>query len=98
MMKDFKTVWDNLFIIRISMMTQFQGKPITVTYNQELMIGDSELVWGSKIIIDNILLWCDKEELVLVLFTCICEVFQKYQVSFRLDKCDFFKESGMCWT
>ena len=48
-----------------------------------------KLVWGSKTIIDDILLWCDKKDLTLLLFTCVCEVFQKYRVSFRLDKCEF---------
>ena len=56
------------------------------------MIGDGKLVWGNKVIIDDILLCCDEKDLVLVLFTCVCEVFQKYRVSFRLDKCEFLKK------
>ena len=54
-----------------------------------LLIGDKPLVWGSRTIIDNILLWCDNTSFILILFRCICEVFQKYRVYFRLDKCEF---------
>ena len=92
MMKDFKTEWDNLFIIRVTAMKTYKGMIITVTATNILMIGNTKLVWGSKTIIDDILLWCAFQDLVLVLFTCVCEVFKKYRVSFRLDKCEFLKE------
>ena len=92
MMRDFKEEWDTLFILRVSAMKQFLGKNITVTATNEILIGTKKLVWGSKTIIDDILLWCDEKDLVLTLFTCVCEVFQKYRVSFRLDKCEFSKK------
>ena len=53
---------------------------------------DTKLVWGSKTIIDDILLWCSHSDDLLVIMECVCEVFQKYRVSFRLKKCDFLKD------
>ena len=58
---------------------------------QEIMIGPRKLISGSKTIIDNILLWCDDQELLLLYFKCVCRVFQKYRVSFFLDECEFMK-------
>ena len=57
------------------------------------------LVYGSKTIIDYRLLWCGDKTLILLYFRCVCEVFLKYRVTFRLDKCDFSKiKSGICWS
>ena len=92
MMKDFKTEWDNLFIIRITAMKTYNGFAIIITINNDIMIGGVKLVWGSKTIIDDILLWCEEQGLVMILFTCVCKVFLKYRVSFRLDKCEFLRK------
>ena len=92
MMKDLKTEWDNMFITRVTAMKIYGSHIITIDTNQDVVIGAVKLVWGSKTIIDDILLWCDKKDLTLLLFTCVCEVFKKYRVSFRLDKCEFLKE------
>ena len=92
MMKDFKTEWDDLFLIRVTAMQTYNSLIIRVDTNQDAIIVGVKLVWGSKTIIDDILLWCDKKYLTLLLFTCVCEVFQKYRMSFRLDKCEFFKK------
>ena len=58
---------------------------------QEIMIGPRKLIFGSKTIIDDILIWCDDQELLLLYFKCVCCVFQKHCASFRLDKCEFMK-------
>ena len=79
MMRDFKEEWDTLFIIRVSALKIWKGENITVVATKDIMIGSRKLVWGSKCIIDDILLWCDIQELVLILFTCVCEVFLKYR-------------------
>ena len=92
MMKDFKTEWDQLFILRMSEMKVFQSKVIKITATNDIMINNVTLVWGSKTIIDDILLWCSEKDIALILFTCVCEVFQKYRVSFRMDKCEFLKK------
>ena len=97
MMKDFKTEWDDLFIIRVTAMKTYNSLIIRVDSNQDVIIGGVKLVWGSKTIIDDILLWRDKKELTLLLFTCVCEFFQKYRVSFQFDKYEFLKKtSGIC--
>ena len=51
---------------------------------QEVSVGQQHYHW-------HILLWCDKKDLVLILFTCVCESFQTYRVYSRFDKCDFLK-------
>jgi hypothetical protein len=52
----------------------------------------AELTADSRCVIDDILNWCTDPDALLDLFECICIVFLKYRVSFRLDKCEFFKE------
>ena len=91
MMKNLKDEWDNLFIIRMKAMETFQNKDVFVTAAKEIMIGREKLISGSKVIIDDILLWCTNKELILTYLECVCAVFKKYRVSFRLDKCDFLK-------
>ena len=44
---------------------------------------------GSRIIIDDILLWATILTALLQLFECVCDVFMKYRVTFRLKKCEF---------
>jgi hypothetical protein len=58
---------------------------------KEILIEDKKLIYGSKVIIDDILLWCDISTLLLIYFECVCRIFLKYRVSFRLDKCEFLK-------
>ena len=96
MMKDLKEEWDSLFMIRALAMKKLEGKIITITAADVIMVGNSAITWGSKIIIDDILLWCEHTYLLLVYFQCVCAVFKKYRVSFRLDKCDFFKPRVEC--
>jgi hypothetical protein len=48
------------------------------------------IVADNRIIIDDILNWCTDPEVLVDLFECICIVFLKYRISFRLDKCEFF--------
>ena len=89
MMKKFKTEWDKLFVIRALALKLFNGKAISLQGSDTILIGTKSLIWGSKTIIDDILLWCDHKTLLLLYLKCVCEVFQKYRVSFRLDKCEF---------
>ena len=93
MMKDFKDEWDTLFILTISKNKNYNSLRITIIANSDIMIGNRKIIWGSKPIIDNILLWCDTEEFSIILFICVCKVFKKYRVSFRLGQCDFLKSS-----
>jgi hypothetical protein len=44
---------------------------------------------GSRVIIDDILLWSISLAALLAYFTCVCDVFLKYRVTFQLEKCEF---------
>jgi hypothetical protein len=44
---------------------------------------------GSRIIIDDILLWSTIVAALLRLFECVCDIFMKYRVTFQLKKCEF---------
>ena len=54
MMKDLKDEWDALFILIISKMGTHNSSPITLTENDNIIIGVKKLIWGSKTIIDDI--------------------------------------------
>ncbi|MGH7955154.1 MAG: reverse transcriptase domain-containing protein [Gloeomargaritales cyanobacterium] len=43
---------------------------------------DVPIAWGTRIIIDDILLYSVDPEKLLSHFECVCRVFQKYRVSF----------------
>ncbi len=47
---------------------------------------------GSRVIIDDILLWATRLDTLLQLFTCVCDVFMKYRVTFQLKKCEFLTD------
>ena len=91
MMRNMKEEWDNLFICRPQELLQVDSEAVVVSISMEIFIGGKKLVYGTKIIIDDILLWCSNVSALFIYFECICKVFRKYRVSFRLDKCDFMK-------
>ena len=96
MMKDFKGEWDTVFILTISKMEGHKSFPIILTADYNIMICGRKLILGSKTSINNILLWCDVQECSIISFEYVCKVFQKYRVSFRLDKCEFLKSRVEC--
>ena len=92
MMKAFKDEWDVLFIIRVKLLL-FIGKEIVrVTEANEIFVGTKKVASGSRTIIDDIILYCRNKELIILYFECVCIIFKKYRVSFRLDKCEFLKD------
>ena len=72
-------------------MKHLDGEIIRVTDANEIFLGKKKIVSGSRTVIDDILLYCSNIKLILIYFECVCKVFQKYRVSFRLDKCEFLK-------
>jgi hypothetical protein len=44
---------------------------------------------GSRVIIDNILLWSTVIDTLLNYFQCVCDVFLKYRITVQLKKCEF---------
>ena len=66
---------------------KYIGEDIWLSTAGIVAIGAKSLIYSSKTIIDDILLWCDVKALTLLYFRCVYEVFKKYRVSLRLDKC-----------
>ena len=91
MMYDFKSEWDMLFIIKVSELPSIDGEVITVD-EKIIHIGTNRLYYGTRSIIDDILIWSSNLRLTILYFRCVCMVFQKYRVSFKLKKCEFFKD------
>ena len=50
------------------------------------------IMCDDKIIIDDILLYSNHIPTLLLYFSCVAHVFSKYRLSFKLTKCDFFKQ------
>ena len=57
----------------------------------EVVIAGKNISSGTRVIIDEILLQCSNIDALFIYLECICKIFRKYRVSFRLDKCDFLK-------
>ncbi len=91
MMLDFKEEWDSLFLLKLTELQTIDEKIITVK-GILVTIGDERLYFGSRSIIDDILIWCSHLYLTILYFRCVCMVFQKYRVSFKLKKCEFLKD------
>ena len=65
---------------------------IIVHEDKNIEIGGKVLHNGSRVIIDDVLPWSSNLPPILLMFGCICIIFRKYRVSFRLDKCEFLKD------
>ena len=95
MMGNFKVEWDSLFLESMSLMyssnTKLDGKKISVIDNV-VFVDNVKLHSGTKSIIDDILIWSNNLPDIFIYFECVCKVFQKHRVSFRLDKCRFLQE------
>ena len=68
------------------------NQPLKITADNTVHIGPKRMDTGSKGIIDDILIWSTELPAALFIFRCVCKIFQKYRVSFRLDKCEFLKD------
>ncbi len=91
MMLDFKEEWDALFVIKVAELKTVDGKTVRVE-GILIFLGTEKLYYGSRAIIDDILIWTSHLRLTILYFRCVCMVFQKYRVSFKLKKCDFLKD------
>jgi len=69
---------------------------VRVTEANEIFVSTKKIVSGSRTIIDDIILYCSNKALILLYFECVCIVFKKYWVNFRLDKCKFLKDRVKC--
>ena len=90
MMHQFRIEWDKLFLLRLQELPPLHpAQPIAISNDGSVSSAGSSLNFGSKVIIDDILLWCSNSILLVLYFSCVCEVFLKYRVSFKLSKCKF---------
>jgi hypothetical protein len=71
-----------------AMMFELKGEWLSLF--SEMHPEHQSIIADSRTIIGNILNWCTDPEVLVDLFECICIVFLKYRVSFRLYKCEFF--------
>ena len=91
MTKMMKDKWDGLFTARLRELSSIKGEIVSVSATMEIYIGNRNIVSGTRIIINDILLLGSNVCALCVFLKCICRVFRKYRVSFRLNKCDFLK-------
>ena len=91
MMQDFAREWDSLFYHTLRNQDKLNHNTIKVSVTNDVLIEDNLEHTGSKSIIDDILIWSTHIDTALVYLECVCKLFLKYRVSFRLDKCEFLK-------
>ena len=78
MVRNLKEEWDNIFTERLQELIHLEGDAVTVSITTEVNIGNKKLIFGTKIIIDDILLWCSNVNALLIYSECVCEIFLKY--------------------
>ena len=61
MMKNMKYEWDGLFIEKLRELSSIGGETVFTSATTEVYIGNKKIVSGTKIIIDDILLWTVNE-------------------------------------
>ena len=54
-------------------------------------IDDVTLMSGTKSIIDDVLIWVNNVQVILLYLECAYTILQKYRAGFRLDKCWFLQ-------
>ena len=94
MMGTLKDEWNTLFLQTITALAvagiKLDGETICIV-GYIITIGTLTLHSGTKPIINDILIWSNNIPAILIYFKCVCKVFQKYLVSFRLDKYKFLE-------
>ena len=92
MMQELRDQWDSLFYETLRNTERLQSGSVTVSHTNDVKIDGKKEYTGSKGIIDDIVIWSTNLDAALTYFECVCQVFQQYRVSFRLDKCEFLKD------
>ena len=92
MMGKLRIEWNAIFIETVRNRKVIVGITVRVIDADEIYLNGIKNFSGSKGIIDNILTWSSKLDLILIYFECVCKLFEKYCVSFILDKCEVLKD------
>ena len=94
MMGGFKAEWYLFFIEELRDITTVKGMLCThkvSLIDGNVYIDNVKLTSGTKSSIDNVLKWSNNVQVILLYLECVYKIFQKYHVSFRLDKCWFLQ-------
>ena len=80
-----------------TVMMQFLRGEWIILFNETKLIisltdSPTKIVCNDRIIIDDIFLFSNHTPTLLYYFSCVARVFTKYRLSFKLSKCDFFKD------
>ena len=78
MMKNFKDELHILFIIKTNQLKNIGGETVTITNENDILVGTRKIVSGICTIIDDIILFYRNKELIILCFECVCIVLQKY--------------------
>eukprot|EP00978_Attheya_sp_CCMP212_P015876 scaffold41044_cov68-Attheya_sp.AAC.1 len=94
-MRQFQAEWTTIYRLEQGIVDTASGpaSESSVLRDGTLTVVHAGTTAGSRVIIDDILLWSTSEDACILMFECVCKVFQKYRVSFHLSKCDFLKSS-----
>ena len=82
-------------------MMQFLRDDYTTLFNEtrhsiNLLNSRSDIIYNDHIIIDDILISSNHIPTRLYYCSCVAKVFTKFRLSFKIGKCDFFKDSVEC--
>ena len=70
---------------------KLDGAFVTIKGNV-IFLEEHKLHSGTRSIIDGILIWSSNIPTIFIYFECMCKLFQKYFVSFRLDQYNFLQD------
>ena len=90
-MRNSKEEWDSLFTQTLCSINTLGNNTFLVTETDKIYLNKTNLVSGICTIIDDIIILCSNLDSIPISLECACNVFIKYRVSFRLNKCDFLK-------
>ena len=91
MMRSFKEERDFIFSQMLHSINTFDNNTVPVTETEKIYLNKTKLVSGRCTIIDDIFIFCSNLDVILIYLECVCKVFLKYRVRFRIKKCDFLK-------
>ena len=91
MTKNMKDKWNSLFVTRLRELSSIRKEIFIVSATMEIYIGNRNIVSGTRIIIEDILLWISCVRALFVYLECICRMFRKHWGNFRINKYDFLK-------
>ena len=78
MMRSFKEEWDLLFTQRLFSIDTLGNNAVSVTETDEIYLNKTKLVYVSRTIIDDILIFCINPDAILIYLEFVCNFFLKY--------------------